>query len=496
MIYENTRRLYALLVSSVALSVMVVGCDSSGVAPPSSTTADSEDENGTTNKSMVEDAKQYLDQDIVSKKDLSPTANKYTLKEGKKVLHLRSIEASEGNTQGKTNGSVETEGYRYHTYKYDGDNFLSGPWSRNIGYFEEYKSDQSDETFRSSHHFNGLSEIPNYSDVYKAKVGVYLRVAYDDTLSEYSRDGVFNIVGFRGNDTSPNEGDEEHYTSISGKMYASKSKSIPGTLGYIAEDNTSDYSSDDNLIVDLEDKVSQGKDVFAVGVKADNESSSGALAGVGDESDLYIYYTEKPTKPSLESPSDGETAEGDGGSITVKWGASDGDPSPTYTVQWSTSSNLDNNPNETTTSSTQVEISGLTDGEQYYWRVKAENFEGTATSSKRSFEYLEGLKEPQLTAKKESGHPKLDWTSVDKAEGYVVHRINPSQNLHETVDVSSSTTEYVDNTVYSEDLTILNRPQYADDEVHYFVEAESQSRTNTESSKVYYKLGDCTRCAY
>jgi len=78
----------------------------------------------------------------------------------------------------------------------------------------------------------------------------------------------------------------------------------------------------------------------------------------------------------------------------------------------------------------------------------------------------------------------------------VVHRINPSQNLHETIDVSSSTTEYVDNTVYSEDLTILNQPQYADDEVHYFVEAESQSRTNTESSKVYYKLGDCTRCAY
>jgi hypothetical protein len=121
MIYENTRRLYALLVPSVALAITVVGCDSSGVAPPSSTTADLEDENGTTNKSMVEDAKQYLDQDIVSKKDLLPTANKYVLKEGKKVLHLRSIEASEGQTQGKTNGSVETKGYNsslgegYHT---------------------------------------------------------------------------------------------------------------------------------------------------------------------------------------------------------------------------------------------------------------------------------------------------------------------------------------------------------------------------------------------
>lgn len=503
MIYENTRRLYTLLVSSAALAVMIVGCDSSGLAPPSSTSADSEDENGTTNRGMVEDAKQYFDQDIVSKTDLSPSANKYVLEGGKKVLHLRSIEVSEGQTQGKTNGSVETNGYNsslgegYHTYKHDGDNFLNDSWS-NVGYFDKYRSDQSDETFRSSHHFDGLSEIPNYTNVYEARVEVDLNSADDyDLEGRYSRDGVFNIVGFTGDYSSPNEGEEEHYTSISGKTYASKSKSIPGNLSYRAEDNTSDYSSDDNLIVDLEERIGQGKDVFAVGVKADNESSSGALAGVGSGgSDLYIYYTEKPTKPSLKSPSDGETAEGDDGSITVEWGASNGDPSPTYTVQWSTSSNLDNSPNETTTSSTQTEISGLSDGEQYYWRVKAENFEGTATSTKRSFEYLEGLEKPQLTAKKESGHPKLDWTSVDRAEGYVVHRINPSQNRHETVDVSSSTTEYVDNPVYSEDLTILNQPQYADDEIHYFVEAESQSRTNTESSKVYYKLGDCTACAY
>ena len=115
--------------------------------------------------------------------------------------------------------------------------------------------------------------------------------------------------------------------------------------------------------------------------------------GTGEErpsNRLWIRYyltiepvASPPSAPALVSPANGATV---GLCGTIGWNASSGYPAPKYNPQISTNSSFTSTVvNVTNLSSTSYQYKDLVSNTTYYWRVKASNSSGTATSSVRNF---------------------------------------------------------------------------------------------------------------
>jgi len=107
------------------------------------------------------------------------------------------------------------------------------------------------------------------------------------------------------------------------------------------------------------------------------------------------YYHSAPPVPALSSPSNGAT--GQATTLTLAW--SESMDAFTYRLQVSTSSSFSTLfYDDSTLTSTSIEVKGLSGGLTYYWRVRAKNSGGTSTySSSFSFTTSVATAAPTVT---------------------------------------------------------------------------------------------------
>ena len=150
-----------------------------------------------------------------------------------------------------------------------------------------------------------------------------------------------------------------------------------------------------------------------------------------------------PTAPTLASPADGAT--GISLTMTVSWNAASGASS--YGVQVSTSSGFGSNIfDQSSISGTSQQITGLTGGTVYYWRVNATNTGGTSSwSSTRSFTTVGSaptaptLSSPTDGATGVSKTPTLSWNASSGATSYQIQVSTSSSFTSTLVDQSGLT---------------------------------------------------------
>lgn len=374
------------LLASIALATMVLvsGCDSSSLTshetkpPPSQ-----EDPSPSPSDDMLKRAQKNLESDFVEVKSARKENTRvYELEDGQRVLHLRidTDKNATGTTSDvTTKASDSSQGPVYCTvrYKWSGSTGYTSDVFYNVGNFSGFDDGYTDERVRCSYRFTGTTYIPSGSSVSNADLDIDVYEPFGE-LDQSQRGGFVELTEYS-DGSVPDTGTKSHYDAVAaGGVYSAQEISDTETmLGY--------FASGGAFTQDIEDAVDSGS-AFALGVKAETETSSGALFSLGAYADIFIFYTppaNAPSTPSLVSPSSGATLTGT--SVTLDWNSSDGSPTPSYEVQLDTNSSF-SSPNTKTPSGTQQSYSGLSDQTTYYWRVRATNSEGTSGwSSTRSF---------------------------------------------------------------------------------------------------------------
>ena len=161
-------------------------------------------------------------------------------------------------------------------------------------------------------------------------------------------------------------------------------------------------------------------------------------AGAGDWSSVWNFTTivAPPSAPTLLSPPNNET----GVSVNpiLSWNASSG--AETYTLQVSKNSNMSSPVvNQSGITGTSYQVTGLENGTQYYWRVRAVNAGGTSNwSSTWNFTTIVSppstpvLSSPSNGATGVSLPPTLSWNTSTGAESYTV-QISKNSNMSSPV---------------------------------------------------------------
>jgi hypothetical protein len=143
-----------------------------------------------------------------------------------------------------------------------------------------------------------------------------------------------------------------------------------------------------------------------------------------DWSEVYGFTTEQLTlsSPVLSTPSDDANSVGVNG--TLAWGNVSNATS--YTIQYSTSSDFSMN-SQTTSTSTNYGLNGLSYNTTYYWKVKAKNGQiESQWSNSRKFKTeqltlaVPTLSSPSNAATGVSADPQVSYSTVSNATGYVI----------------------------------------------------------------------------
>ena len=351
--------------------LFLTGCDTGGPDVQKSPAASEASETESKTDALFQKAKQALGDEIDLVRSPAPGTRIYRRPNGTHVLQLNRSVTNREDWQDQ----AVTQDEQYNPpafidtvvkYEYGGSvSFLLDNTSSLIGHHEGYDDAYDNEVLRRSLHYNGLDVIPNYSNIYN--VGV--QVDKSSPAFAQERTGTILINRFTGDAKSPTANTESHFKAINGNNYFKLTVSDNRKGSYLFPQENRGESSE--IAEDIESVTSSGDDYFAIGVMAENESTNdtGLLTLIEDVT-LYISYRVKASA-SLQSPADGAMpAPGD---ITFDWAGS-GDPSPTYDIQVSTNSSFSNViKNASNLSGSSKTFSGFNAGNQYFWRVRADN---------------------------------------------------------------------------------------------------------------------------
>jgi phosphodiesterase/alkaline phosphatase D-like protein len=157
----------------------------------------------------------------------------------------------------------------------------------------------------------------------------------------------------------------------------------------------------------------------------------------------FTTVVSPPSAPTLASPADGAT--GVSVTPTLSWNASSGATS--YTVQVSTVADFSSLTLDSTLTTTSVNLIGLSNNTQYYWRVSATNSGGTsAFSTSRSFTTVVSappaptLASPADGATGVSVTPTLSWNASLGATSYTAQVSTIADFSALTLDSTLTTT--------------------------------------------------------
>gem|GEM_PF-3151340 len=156
-----------------------------------------------------------------------------------------------------------------------------------------------------------------------------------------------------------------------------------------------------------------------------------------------------PEMPSLSSPQDGASDQPT--TLILDWDSVNG--ADDYHLQVSTQNDFSTfSFNQGNLSTTEREISGLDESEEYYWRVQASNETGNSTWSEIWSFTTEnsgttGLVAPNQISPSDASEdlsvtPEFNWSSVDGADSYILHvsGTSPSEMvIEETIDGTTFT---------------------------------------------------------
>jgi photosystem II stability/assembly factor-like uncharacterized protein len=197
-------------------------------------------------------------------------------------------------------------------------------------------------------------------------------------------------------------------------------------------------------------------------VRAEDDDSE------SDWSAVWSFETLNPVldPPDLVSPADNATDQNT--SLTLDWEVVTGATS--YDVQLSTSSNFTTTIVNQSTTNTYLDVTGLSENTEYFWRVRAEDDDSESDwSAVWSFETLNpvldppDLVSPADNATDQNTSLTLDWDAVTGATSYDV-QLSTSSNFTTTIVNQSTTNTYLDVTGLSENTEYFWRVRAEDDD--------------------------------